>query len=126
MVDEQQALELGGRRHYFTGDLEQYEWSRAMGEQLPGCPEPSGAVDAVFDHSVRQALQAFLLGLGVEEIEGNERQGVGGGPVVAAPVVDHSLRVIDVKYGPYRLLCFRVAGIGAGPDGMVLWGDLKR
>ena len=32
--DDQQAVDLGGRRHYFTGDLEQYEWSRVVGLRL--------------------------------------------------------------------------------------------
>ena len=32
--DDQQAVDLGGRRHYFTGDLEQYEWSRIVSLRL--------------------------------------------------------------------------------------------
>ena len=32
--DDQQAVDLGGRRHYFTGDLEQYEWSRVVSLRL--------------------------------------------------------------------------------------------
>ena len=32
--DDQQAVELGGRRHYFTGDLEGYEWGRIMSMRL--------------------------------------------------------------------------------------------
>ena len=32
--DDQQAVELGGHRHYFTGDLEGYEWGRIMSLRL--------------------------------------------------------------------------------------------
>ena len=32
--DDQQAVDLGGRRHYFTGDLEQYEWSKVVSLRL--------------------------------------------------------------------------------------------
>ncbi len=32
--DDQQAVELGGLRHYFTGDLEKYGWSNLMSRRL--------------------------------------------------------------------------------------------
>ena len=32
--DDQQAVDLGGRRHYFTSDLEQYEWSKVVSLRL--------------------------------------------------------------------------------------------
>ena len=32
--DDQQAVELGGHRHYFTGDLEGYEWGKIMSLRL--------------------------------------------------------------------------------------------
>ena len=32
--DDQQAVKLGGRPHYFTGDLEGYEWGRIMSLRL--------------------------------------------------------------------------------------------
>ena len=31
--DDEQAVELGGQRHYFTGDLEKYGWSNIMSRQ---------------------------------------------------------------------------------------------
>ena len=32
--DDQQAVDLGGRPHYFTGDLEKYEWSKVVSLRL--------------------------------------------------------------------------------------------
>ena len=32
--DDQQAVELGGQRHYFTGDLEKYDWNQLMSRRL--------------------------------------------------------------------------------------------
>ena len=32
--DDQQAVELGGQRHYFAGDLEGYEWDKIMSRRL--------------------------------------------------------------------------------------------
>ena len=32
--DDRQALELGGQRHYFAGDLERYEWGRIVSRRL--------------------------------------------------------------------------------------------
>ena len=29
--DDEQSVELGGRPHYFTGDLEQYRWDKIIG-----------------------------------------------------------------------------------------------
>ena len=28
--DDQRAVDLGGRRHYFAGDLEEFDWSRIV------------------------------------------------------------------------------------------------
>ena len=32
--DDEQSVELGGRRHYFTGDLEQYSWDKILSRRL--------------------------------------------------------------------------------------------
>ena len=32
--DDRQAVELGGLRHYFTGDLEKYDWNQLMSRRL--------------------------------------------------------------------------------------------
>ena len=32
--DDEQSVELGGRRHYFTGDLEQYSWDQILSRRL--------------------------------------------------------------------------------------------
>ena len=49
--DDQQAVDLGGRRHYFTGDLEKYEWSKVVSLRLELTPNRH--------HSVAPPLQAL-------------------------------------------------------------------
>ena len=69
--DDQAAVDLGGRRHYFTGDLERYSWDKIMSLRLDdtqrselyraglGALQESETMPAVFREIFKDAVVPF-------------------------------------------------------------------
>ena len=69
--DDQAAMDLGGRRHYFTGELEGYDWDKIMSRRLDdtqrselyraglGAIQESDSMPAVFREIFRDAVVPY-------------------------------------------------------------------